>query len=84
MTNEYELADDSREDLIFTKDQLVSPLLPGMTAPPHPMLLGDDEKAYYVGQSVTPVPGDLATEGRLRPDAARGNEAGERSAGDVS
>jgi NADH-quinone oxidoreductase subunit I len=84
MTNEYELADDSREDLIYTKDQLVSPLLPGMTAPPHPMLLGDDEKAYYVGQTVTPVPGDVAQEGRLRPEFSRGNEAGDASAGEVS
>jgi NADH-quinone oxidoreductase subunit I len=56
MTNEYELADDSREDLIYTKDQLVAPLQPGMTAPPHPMELGDDEKAYYVGQTATPTP----------------------------
>ena len=48
MTNEYELADDSRQDLIFTKDQLLAPLLPGMEQPPHPMRLGDDEKAYYV------------------------------------
>ena len=46
--------------------------------------LGDDEKAYYVGQSVTPVPGDLAQEGRLRPEASRGNEAGNRSADEVS
>jgi NADH-quinone oxidoreductase subunit I len=84
MTNEYELADDSREDLIFTKDQLVSPLLPGMQAPPHPMLLGDDEKAYYVGQTVNPVKGDVAQEGRLRPEASRGNEAGERPAEEVS
>jgi NADH-quinone oxidoreductase subunit I len=49
MGNEYELADDSRADLIFTKDQLLAPLLPGMEAPPHPMLLGDDDKAYYLG-----------------------------------
>jgi NADH-quinone oxidoreductase subunit I len=47
MSNEYELADDSRTDLIFTKDQLLAPLQPGMEAPPHPMRLGDDEKAYY-------------------------------------
>jgi NADH-quinone oxidoreductase subunit I len=46
MTNEYELADDSREDLIFTKEQLLAPLLEGMLQPPHPMTLGD-EKAYY-------------------------------------
>jgi NADH-quinone oxidoreductase subunit I len=48
MSNEYELADDNRQDLIFTKEQLMAPLLPGMEAPPHPMRLGDSEQAYYV------------------------------------
>jgi NADH-quinone oxidoreductase subunit I len=48
MSNEYELADDNRQDLIFTKEQLLAPLLPGMEAPPHPMRLGDTERAYYV------------------------------------
>ena len=47
MTNEYEIADDSRENLIWTKEQLLVPLTPGMEAPPHPMRLGDDEKDYY-------------------------------------
>jgi NADH-quinone oxidoreductase subunit I len=77
MSNEYELADDSRDDLIFTKDQLLAPLLPGMEAPPHPMRLGDDEKAYYVGQPITPVAGDISQEGRLRPHAARGSDTGD-------
>jgi NADH-quinone oxidoreductase subunit I len=49
MTNEYELADDSRLDLIFTKEQLLAPLLPGMEQPPHPMRLGTTDAAYYVG-----------------------------------
>ena len=40
MTNEYEIADDSRENLIWTKEQLLVPLLPDMEAPPHPMRLG--------------------------------------------
>src|SRR5690606_20248786 len=35
MTNEYELADDSRESLIYTKDMLLAPLREGMEAPPH-------------------------------------------------
>jgi NADH-quinone oxidoreductase subunit I len=55
MSNEYELADDSREDLIFTKDQLLAPLHADMEAPPHPMRLGD-EKAYYAGQPASPAP----------------------------
>ena len=48
MSNESELADDDRQRLIYTKDQLMAPLLPGMEAPPHPMRLGDSEQAYYV------------------------------------
>jgi hypothetical protein len=47
MTNEYELADDNRESLIWTKEQLLVPLLETMEAPPHPMRLGKDEKDYY-------------------------------------
>ena len=47
MTNEYELADDSRESLIWTKEQLLAPLLPGMEQPPHDMRLGETEEDYY-------------------------------------
>ena len=49
MTNEYELADDNREDLIYEKNDLLAPLLPGMSQPPHPMLLGEEERDYYDG-----------------------------------
>ena len=49
MTNEYELADDNRADLIYEKQDLLAPLLPGMEQPPHPMLLGDDDGDYYRG-----------------------------------
>jgi NADH-quinone oxidoreductase subunit I len=74
MTNEYELADDSRQDLIFTKTQLLAPLLPGMEQPPHPMRLGETDQDYYlgVGNSASPVGGDPAVEGRLAPEQARG------------
>jgi NADH-quinone oxidoreductase subunit I len=48
MSNEYELADDNRADLIFTKEQLLAPLAPGMELPPHPMRL-PDAKDYYRG-----------------------------------
>jgi NADH-quinone oxidoreductase subunit I len=51
MSNEYELALDNRQDLIYTKEQLMAPLLPGMEAPPHPMRLGDTEKEYYTVRS---------------------------------
>ena len=48
MLNDYELANDNRQDLIWTKEELMAPLLKGMEQPPHPMRLGDDEKDYYV------------------------------------
>ena len=49
MTNEYELADDKREKLIFEKDDLLAPLRQGMLAPPHPMYPGMTDTNYYKG-----------------------------------
>src|SRR5689334_11343923 len=49
MTNEYELADNNRADLIYEKQDLLAPLLPGMEEPPHAMRLGADEGDYYRG-----------------------------------
>ena len=54
MSNEYELARDNRQDLIFTKKELLAPLLPGMEQPPHPMRLGDTDKDYYLGALTNP------------------------------
>ena len=48
MTNEYEIADDNRESLIWTKEQLLAPLQAGMEQPPHPMRLGRTERDYYL------------------------------------
>lgn len=50
MTNEYELADNNRADLIFTKEQLLAPLQSGMTPAPHPMVEGMEERDYYQGK----------------------------------
>jgi NADH-quinone oxidoreductase subunit I len=82
MTNEYELADDSRTDLIFTKTQLLAPLLPGMEQPPHPMRLGETDQDYYLGAGnrTSPVAGDPDTEGRL---AAVGTKGASRGAGEA-
>lgn len=49
MTNEYELADDSRSKLIFEKADLLAPLRQGMLMPPHPMYPDMDESNYYKG-----------------------------------
>jgi NADH-quinone oxidoreductase subunit I len=48
MIHEYEIATDNRQDLIWTKEDLLAPLLKGMEQPPHPMRLGDTERDYYV------------------------------------
>ncbi|AKK10628.1 NADH-quinone oxidoreductase subunit NuoI [Corynebacterium uterequi] len=54
MTNEVELADVSRESMIYTKDRLLAPLTESMEAPPHPRRLGDSEQAYFLGLPVVP------------------------------
>jgi NADH-quinone oxidoreductase subunit I len=70
MTTVYDLADDSREALIYTKEQLLAPLPPGAKPPPH-----TDEEVrargidYYGGFAATPPLS--SAEG-----AARGTEAG--------
>lgn len=50
MTNEYELADDTRAKLIFEKQDLLAPLRQGMLMPPHPMYPDMDESNYYRGE----------------------------------
>jgi NADH-quinone oxidoreductase subunit I len=65
MTNEYEIADDSRENLIWTKEQLLAPLESGMEVPPHPMRLGDTERDYYkLGSAGVAVPREDDAGGR--------------------
>ncbi|MDR1512474.1 MAG: NADH-quinone oxidoreductase subunit NuoI [Propionibacteriaceae bacterium] len=73
MTNEFKLANTSRRKLILTKDDLLAPLLEGMTAPPHDRLLGDDESEYFSGLpdsgQDTRVPSRLGA----RPAVAQGS-----------
>ena len=55
MTNVYELADNNRADLIYTKDQLLAPLQQGMLPPPFPMADGMEERDYYLGKVSSPT-----------------------------
>ena len=50
MGNEYELADDNRADLIYEKQDLLAPILPGMIPAPHAMVEGMTEQDYYQGK----------------------------------
>nr|WP_308163494.1 NADH-quinone oxidoreductase subunit NuoI [Nocardia alni] len=70
MTNEYELADDNRADLIYEKDRLLAPLEPGMILPPHAMVPDTTEQDYYLG--TIDVLGSLAAQ----PDSGMGHYDG--------
>lgn len=50
MTNDYELVDDNRADLIYEKDRLLAPVEPGVKPAPHPMADGATEADYYRGE----------------------------------
>lgn len=56
MTNEYELAGPSRAGLIYEKQDLLGPMLPGMVSAPHPMVPGTTEQDYYRGAVTEAVP----------------------------
>ena len=69
MSNEYELARDSRQDLIFTKEQLLAPLLPGHGAPAAP------DVARQLGEGLLPrradQPGHISGSGTRHVVARR-------------
>ncbi len=56
MTNEFELADNNRADLIYEKQDLLGPMLPGMLAPPHEMVPGTTDSDYYANKVTGSVP----------------------------
>lgn len=70
MTNFYELADHSREDLIFEKHQLLAPLQEGMVSPPHPMVEGMEERDYYQGKVAKATPAQEQYSNRRGIEAA--------------
>ena len=56
MTNEFEMAGPSRAGLIYEKQDLLGPMLPGMLAAPHPMVPGTTDRDYYSGAVTQSVP----------------------------
>ncbi|WP_405715680.1 MULTISPECIES: NADH-quinone oxidoreductase subunit NuoI [unclassified Streptomyces] len=57
MTNEFELANTTRESLIYTKDELLAGLEEGMVDTPHAIFPGMDEQDYYQGLVTEAAPG---------------------------
>ena len=85
MTNEYELADDNRGDLIYEKSRLLAPMEPGMMPAPHLMYPGATEQDYYLGQvpnavpaQMLPMPDPANPGGPGRTPAVAGAEGGVR------
>lgn len=87
MTNKFDLADNSREKLIFEKQDLLVPLGPDMVAPPHPMVEGMTEKDYYLGKvtGATDAQRDESVAGESGAGASAKNSSAEAvSTGTVS
>lgn len=59
MTNEFELADSSRENLIYTKEQLLAGLEENMVDSPHAIFPGMTEQDYYLGLVTEAAPGTV-------------------------
>ncbi|MCM2412426.1 MULTISPECIES: NADH-quinone oxidoreductase subunit NuoI [unclassified Streptomyces] len=57
MTNEFELANTTRESLIYTKDELLAGLEEGMVESPHAIFPGTDDQDYYRGLVTEAAPG---------------------------
>jgi NADH-quinone oxidoreductase subunit I len=78
MTNEFELADSSRANLIYTKEQLLAGLEDGMVDSPHAIYPGMDEQDYYRGLVTEAAPGTTrqaaVSKGETLSDQAAGNE----------
>ncbi|CAM5268972.1 NADH-quinone oxidoreductase subunit NuoI [Streptomyces californicus] len=59
MTNEFELANTTRESLIYTKDELLAGLEEGMVESPYAIYPGMDEQDYYRGLVTEAAPGTV-------------------------
>ena len=79
MTNFYELAGPSRAGLIYEKQDLLGPMLPGMVPAPHPMVPGTTDQDYYEGAVTEAVPEQKAWVEARRP--IDGDTTGDGAAG---
>lgn len=84
MSNEYELADATRESLIFEKGDLLAPMLAGMAEAPHPMVEGFDDQNYYQGQVTGATPAQQDFVARRKQAAASEEQPVEGTSGDLS
>ncbi|MFF8890845.1 NADH-quinone oxidoreductase subunit NuoI [Streptomyces rimosus] len=72
MTNEYELADRSRESLIYTKEELLAGHEDTMVDSPHAIYPGMTEKDYYRGLVTEAAPGTVRQVAVSKGETAEG------------
>ncbi|MCL2802696.1 MAG: NADH-quinone oxidoreductase subunit NuoI [Micrococcales bacterium] len=70
MTTFYELSGPTRESMIFTKDQLLAPVVEPMVAPPHPMVPGSTTADYYKGKITGPGPAQVVEDEQGQGEAS--------------
>lgn len=68
MSNEFEIAAQTREELIYEKQDLLRPLAQGMLAPPHPMAEGSADSDYYAGRVTGPTQNQIEWVQERRPE----------------
>src|SRR5690348_11867605 len=81
MTNEFELADSSRESLIYTKEQLLAGLTEGMVEAPHSIFPGADDTDYYRGLVTGAAPGTVRQVAVSKGESAPEDASSEVSSG---
>ena len=68
MTNDYEIAGNSREGMIYEKQDLLAPLTEGMLAAPHPMVEDTTDTDYYRGDVLGATQAQVDWVRERRPD----------------
>ena len=68
MSNNFELAEYTRLDEIYTKDMLLAELPSGAVSAPHPMVAGLSDGDYYRGEVTGPTAEQIEWVREHRPD----------------
>ncbi|WP_353066165.1 NADH-quinone oxidoreductase subunit NuoI [Arcanobacterium hippocoleae] len=68
MSNEFEIAGQTREGMIYEKHDLLVPLAKGMLQPPHPTVANTTDADYYRGRITGPTNAQVAWVKEQRPE----------------
>lgn len=77
MTNEFEMAGQTRAEMIFEKDDLLAPMESGMLSAPHPMAPGTTDVDYYSEAVTGPTTEQVEWVRERRPEDETLTAAGE-------